>query len=63
VSFTLRPQDLAFYDRQMRYVVEPGTFTVWVAGSSVGGQAMRFRVVGATTEVVDRGPLPLDWRP
>ena len=63
VSFTVRPQDLAFYDRRMRYVVEPGTFTVWVAGSSVGGQSTRFRVVGATTEVVDRGPLPLDWRP
>jgi beta-glucosidase len=63
VSFMLRPQDLAFYDRQMRYVVEPGTFTVWVAGSSVEGQSARFRVVGATTVMVDRGPLPLDWRP
>ena len=63
VTFTLRPQDLAFYDRRMRYVVEPGTFTVWVAGSSVGGQSTRFRVVGETTAVPDRGPLPLDWRP
>jgi len=43
--------------------VEPGTFTVWAAGSSVGGQPARFRVVGATTEVPDRGPLPEGWRP
>jgi len=63
LTFTLRPQDLAFYDIRMRHVVEPGTFTVWVAGSSVGGQPVRFRVTGATTEVPDRGPLPAGWRP
>jgi len=63
LTFTLRPQDLAFYDIRMRHVVEPGTFTVWAAGSSVGGQPVRFRVVGATTELPDRGPLPLGWRP
>jgi len=63
LTFTLRPQDLAFYDIRMRHVVEPGAFTVWAAGSSVGGQPVRFRVVGATTEVPDRGPLPAGWRP
>jgi beta-glucosidase len=63
VTFTLRPHDLAFYDLRMRHVVEPGTFTVWVAGSSLGGQPARFRVVGATTEVPDSGPLPQGWRP
>jgi beta-glucosidase len=63
LTFTLRPQDLAFYDIHMRHVVEPGTFTVWAAGSSIGGQPVRFRVGGATTEVPDRGPLPLGWRP
>jgi beta-glucosidase len=63
LTFTLRPQDLALYDVRMRYVVEPGTFTVWAAGSSLGGQPARFRVVGATTEVPDDGPLPQGWRP
>jgi beta-glucosidase len=63
LTFTLRPQDLALYDVRMRYVVEPGTFTVWAAGSSVGGQPARFRVVGATTEVPDSGPLPRRRRP
>jgi beta-glucosidase len=63
LTFTLRPQDLAFYDLRMRYVVEPGAFTVWAAGSSLGGQFTRFRVVGATTEVPDSGPLPRGWHP
>ena len=63
LTFTLRPQDLALYDIRMRHVVEPGAFTVWVAGSSAGGQPARFRVVGATTEIPDRGPLPPGWRP
>jgi beta-glucosidase len=63
VTFTLRPQDLAFYDLRMRHVVEPGAFTVWVAGTSVGGQSARFRVVGETTEIPDGGPLPAGWRP
>ncbi|HEU4630359.1 MAG TPA: beta-glucosidase BglX [Gemmatimonadaceae bacterium] len=58
VTFTLRPADLAFYDRDMRHVVEPGTFTLWVGGSSEGGREARFRVVGDTTAVPDRGPLP-----
>jgi beta-glucosidase len=63
VTFTLRPQDLAFYDLGMRHVVEPGRFTVWVGGSSSGGQSVRFRVTGQVTEVPDRGPLPTGWRP
>jgi beta-glucosidase len=63
VTFTLRPQDLAFYDLGMRHVVEPGRFTVWVGGSSSSGQSVRFRVTGQVTEVPDRGPLPTGWRP
>ena len=57
VAFTLRAADLAFYDLAMRYVVEPGTFTVFVGGSSTTTHQTRFRVVGATTVVPDRGPL------
>ena len=58
VSFTLRPRDLAFYDLGMRRVVEPGTFTVYVGGSSVDVREARFRVTGATTVVPDRGLVP-----
>jgi beta-glucosidase len=47
VSFTLDADDLAFYDRQMRRIVEPGTFTVWVGTSSADeGQRGRFEVTG-----------------
>ena len=58
VSFTLRANDLAFYDLQMRRVVEPGTFTVYVGGSSTATGEARFRMLGETTAVPDRGPLP-----
>ena len=34
VSFQLSPGDLAFYDRDMQLVTEPGDFHVWVGGSS-----------------------------
>ena len=34
VSFTLTPEDLVFYDRDMNRIVEPGTFTVMIGSSS-----------------------------
>ena len=34
VSFTLRPDDLALWDRSMRFVVEPGKFWVMIGSSS-----------------------------
>lgn len=45
VAFDLTPDDLAFYDIDMRRVVEPGTFTVYAGGSSVGGLEATFEVV------------------
>jgi beta-glucosidase len=46
VSFTLQPDDLAFYDQRMQRVVEPGSFTVWVGTSSADeGRPVRFEVV------------------
>jgi beta-glucosidase len=52
VSFTLPVSQLAFYDRQMRYVVEPGTVAVMVGGSSedirLTGQ---FEIVGEVTTI------------
>ncbi|MGH3118171.1 MAG: glycoside hydrolase family 3 N-terminal domain-containing protein [Gaiellales bacterium] len=44
LSFTLRPDDLAFYDQRMDRVVEPGSFTVFVGGSSTAVQEARFEV-------------------
>ncbi len=51
VSFTLGPDDLALWDIDMRHVVEPGWFTVYVGGSSEDVQAARFQVSGAVFEV------------
>jgi beta-glucosidase len=52
VSFTLRPDDLAFYDIALRRVVEPGFFTVWVGASSADERhSTRFEVTGSVHEV------------
>ena len=45
VRFVLGPDDLAFYDQDLRHVIEPGFFTVYVGGSSVDIQEARFEVV------------------
>jgi beta-glucosidase len=34
VRFTLRPSDLAFYGRDNRLTIEPGSFDVWIAPSA-----------------------------
>jgi beta-glucosidase len=46
VSFRIRPESLALYDRGMRRVVEPGTFTLYVGGSSDAELSARFEVTG-----------------
>jgi beta-glucosidase len=46
VTFTLGPEQLGFYNREMRYAVEPGTFKVFVGDSSVGGLEANFEVTG-----------------
>jgi beta-glucosidase len=45
VEFTLTPEHLGFYDREMRFTVEPGAFKVFVGASSVGGLEADFEVV------------------
>lgn len=35
VTFKITPSKLAFYNRQMKRIVEPGTFQIMVGGSSV----------------------------
>jgi beta-glucosidase len=44
LTFTLRPDDLAFHDIDMKKIVEPGTFTVFAGGSSEGGLEAKFEV-------------------
>jgi beta-glucosidase len=45
VQFTLTREQLGFYDRDMRFVVEPSTFKVIVGTSSEGGLESSFEVV------------------
>jgi len=45
VDFRLHTDDLAFYGRDMRLMVEPGEFQVWIGGSSETGLCSAFRVV------------------
>jgi beta-glucosidase len=58
VTFQLRPDDLALYDLTMRKVVEPGSFTVFVGGSSTGGVEGRFQVTGDTLQLAPAPPRP-----
>jgi beta-glucosidase len=44
VTFTLTPEQLGFYNREMRFVVEPGEFKIFVGNSSVGGLEASFEV-------------------
>lgn len=42
--FELPVADLAYWNFDMEYVVEPGNFDLWVAGDSASGEALRFAV-------------------
>jgi beta-glucosidase len=48
ISFRLGPDSFALYDRQLRRVVEPGTFTVFVGTDSNAALNSRFEVTGDT---------------
>jgi beta-glucosidase len=45
VEFTLTPAELGFYNRDMKFVVEPGLFKVWVSADSVSGLESSFEVI------------------
>ncbi|HET6592252.1 MAG TPA: beta-glucosidase BglX [Xanthomonadales bacterium] len=47
VSFTLGPDDLAFYDREMKRITEPGEFHAWIGGSSAAQLRTEFTLVAA----------------
>lgn len=42
--FELPVEDLAYWNFDMEYVVEPGNFDLWVAGDSASDEALRFAV-------------------
>src|SRR5262249_54080504 len=44
VDFTLTPAELGFYNREMKFVVEPGVFKVWVGPDSAIGLESQFEV-------------------
>src|ERR1041385_4972426 len=44
VDFSLTAKELGLYNRDMKFVVEPGKFRVFVGGSSVGGLEAEFEV-------------------
>lgn len=44
VEFMLTPDDLSFYNLEMKKVVEPGTFTIFVGGNSVDCVETKFEV-------------------
>ena len=45
VEFRLHTDDLAFYGRDMKLKTEPGSFHVWIGGSSDTGLWSEFRIV------------------
>jgi beta-glucosidase len=59
LTFRLGPDDFALYDRDMRRVVEPGGFTVWVGESSTATLEGRFTVTGGVTVL---SPAPPRFR-
>jgi beta-glucosidase len=45
VAFTLTPEELAIWNREMKRVVEPGDFEVMVGGNSVDLLKENFKVL------------------
>lgn len=54
VSFVLEPDDLAFYGRDMKLIVEPGEFHVWIGGSSNAELQASFSLTGEIRMVADK---------
>ena len=58
VSFTVHPSRLAFFDPQMRFVVEPGAFTFSVARPRPTMLQKTIVLTGCTTEWKQREVVP-----
>jgi beta-glucosidase len=48
VSFTVHTDDLAFHNRKMELVTEPGEFHAWIGGSSEAELRVEFEVIEST---------------
>jgi beta-glucosidase len=59
ISFELSAQDLAFHGRDMRPVTEPGTFKVWIGGSSDADLQAEFTII----EAMDTPSAPVEKPP
>jgi beta-glucosidase len=59
VTFRIGPDALALFDRQMRRVVEPGTFTVYAGTNSDDVLTASFTVTG---DVLVLAPAPTRFR-
>ncbi|MBD0277013.1 MAG: fibronectin type III-like domain-contianing protein [Flavisolibacter sp.] len=44
ITFTIHPELLAFYDKDMKWVVEPGDFTIMVGTSSDKTDSIKLKV-------------------
>ena len=56
IAFKLGPDSFALYDRQMRRVVEPGTFTLYVGTDSNAQLSERFEFTGNTLVLAPSTP-------
>lgn len=54
VTFTLTPDDLAFFTSPTTREVEPGEFSVWISSDSNSGNPATFNIVAATPDVASR---------
>jgi beta-glucosidase len=45
ITFEINTDDLAFYDRQMQRITEPGKFHAWIGGDSDTGLQSEFEVL------------------
>jgi len=45
VSFTITPELLSFYDKDMKWIIEPGDFTIMVGTSSDKTESIKLTVV------------------
>jgi len=46
VSFTIEPELLSFYDKDMKWIIEPGDFTIMVGTASDETQNIKLKVTG-----------------
>lgn len=53
VTFTLTPDDLAFFTTPTTRVVEPGEFSVWIAPDSNSGNPAKFNVVESPSVAIN----------